>query len=124
MKIRIHVMVMLCVLLVGAVQVSAQDDGNVVTGYITSISTGDQSYTRGLSKWEREFPVRVTITSVQGTVLGFGEYGESIVAQQAMLDLLMKAMENRWEVSLLLRREVSDSRGSSRIVSVTAVPKR
>lgn len=121
MKTIVPVIVALCVLAVGAVNASAQDR-NVVTGHLTSITTGDQSFTKGLEKAEREFPVRVTLDSVQGTVLGFGEFGKTLAAQQAMLDLLMKAMENRWEVSLSLRRDVSDSRRSSRIVSVTVRP--
>ena len=122
MKKLAQIMMVLSLLtVVGSVSAPAQER-NVVTGYLTSITSGDQSFTKGLTSAEREFAVRVTLDSIQGTVLGFGEFGKSIVAQQAMLDLLMKAMENRWEVSLRLRREASDSRSSSRIVSVTVRP--
>lgn len=118
-----------CVAVVAAVWCAAAlpagaQDRNTVTGYVTSLTVDDLTFTRGISRAEGRYVVRVALDSTPGVVLGFGEPGKPLAGQREMLDLLMKALENRWQVSLRLRREVSSDgdRSHARIVSVAVRP--
>jgi hypothetical protein len=67
----------------------------------------------------------VELNNVKGPVLGFGEVGKPVEPHRAMLDLLLRAMENGWTVTLRLQREVNPKTKSgnySRILSVSVSP--
>ena len=104
---------------------SKKHEGRTVTGKIVSLSVDDPTDTKGLTAVERRYVVRVRIDSVGNTVLGFGERGKDFGPQRAMFDLLVKAMENDWPVSLRLARVVSGSGKQpaySSVVSVSVKP--
>ena len=109
------------VILLGASYSWAQDN-RFVTGQVTSITVDDPTESRGFSRDERRYAVRIGLTGVpENFVLGFGQSGSPITPYMGMLDLLKSAMENGWTVQIRLNRDVSGGSSSSHaaIVSVT-----
>lgn len=108
-------------LVVSSGQVLGQQD-RVLTGKVTSLSVDDPTASRGFTRNERRFAVRVGLSGVPDTlVLGFGESGSPITPFAGMLDLLRTAMENDWTVQLRLSRDADSSGNAAHatIVSVT-----
>ena len=62
------------------------------------------------------------VSTVSGTLLGFGDSGQEVPSYRAMLDLLLLAMEHNWTVNLRVDEEISADRRTPthlRIVTVT-----
>lgn len=116
-----YILVVLGILLPAAFQAQAQDY-RTIAGKVSYVAVDDPTFGRGLTKDERRYAVRVGLSTVSGTLLGFGDAGEVLVPYRAMLDLLLLAMEHNWTVNLRVDEELRADRRTPthlRIVTVT-----
>ena len=90
---------------------SISSNGRMVTGKITSITVDDPAMQQDSSVAERRFAVRITLDTVEGTVLGFAPFRDSgePKIQQAMFDSARMAFENNFTVVLFLENPISTS---------------
>ena len=100
--------------------VSAQAS-STIKGKVLAISVDDPTDSRDLSRDEKRYVVRVELSTSKNLTLGFGEKGKPVEPLMAMMEVLLRAMENNWTVSLRLSRDVTRSSSASyaRILSVT-----
>ena len=92
-------------------QQQTDSSSRVVTGRITSIVVDDPASQPDTTSAERRFAVRLTLDSVEGTVLGFAPRSNSgaVEIQQAMLDTALLAFEQGWPVALSLEHPLTAS---------------